>query len=42
VQPLRTLRDAPNRVDVVVRGGIAAVVHAEPRGQSALTFLGCF
>ncbi|MDH3655780.1 MAG: hypothetical protein OEN21_16055 [Myxococcales bacterium] len=42
VQVLRALRDAPNRVDVVVSGGTAAVVHAEKRGQSALTFLGCF
>ncbi len=42
VQVLRALRDAPNRVDVAVSGGTAAVVHAEKRGQSALTFLGCF
>ncbi|MBT8468774.1 MAG: hypothetical protein HKN10_07040 [Myxococcales bacterium] len=42
VQVLRALRDAPNRVDVVVSNGTAAVVHAEERGQSALTFLGCF
>jgi hypothetical protein len=42
VQRLRALRNAPNRVDVVVSGGTAAVVHAEERGQSALTFLGCF
>ncbi len=42
VQSLRALRDAPNRVDVVVSGETAAVVHAEKRGQSALTFLGCF
>ncbi len=42
VQQLRALRDAPNRVDVAVSDGAAAVVHAEPRGQSALTFLGCF
>ena len=42
VQSLRALRDAPNRVDVVVSGETAAVVHAEQRGQSALTFSGCF
>lgn len=42
VQRLRALRGVPNRVDVAVSGGTAAVVHAEQRGQSALTFLGCF
>jgi hypothetical protein len=42
VQRLRALRGAPNRVDVVVSGGTAAVLHSEARGQSALTFLGCF
>ena len=42
VQRLRALRNTPNRVDVAVSDGTAAVVHAEPGGQSALTFLGCF
>ena len=42
LQALRTLRDAPKRVEVTVSGGTAAVVHAERGGQSGLTFLGCF
>ena len=37
-----TLGDAPNRVDVVVSGGTAAIVQAAANGESALTFLGCF
>ncbi|MFW2388827.1 MAG: hypothetical protein ACN4G0_10850, partial [Polyangiales bacterium] len=39
---LEALRRAPNRVEVAVSGGTAAVVHSEQHGQSALTFLGCF
>jgi len=36
------LGDAPNRVDVVVSDGTAAVVQAAKHGESALTFMGCF
>jgi len=36
------LGEAPNRVDVAVSGGTAAVVQAAERGDSVLTFLGCF
>jgi len=32
----------PNRVDVVVSGGTAAVMQSTASGESALTFLGCF
>ena len=39
---LDALRDAPNRVDVAVSGGTAAVVQAAADGESALTFFGCF
>jgi len=39
---LDALGEAPNRVDVVVSGGTAAVVQAAEDGNSALTFLGCF
>jgi hypothetical protein len=39
---LEALADPPNRVDVVVSGGTAAVVQATADGTSALTFLGCF
>ena len=37
-----TLGNAPNRVDVAVSGGTAAVVQAAKNGDSTLTFLGCF
>jgi hypothetical protein len=36
------LGEPPNRVDVAVSGGTAAVVQASERGDSVLTFLGCF
>jgi hypothetical protein len=36
------LSEAPNRVDVAVNGRTAAIVQAAQRGDSALTFLGCF
>jgi len=39
---LDALRGIPNRVEVEVSGGTAAIVHAEVDGQSGLTFLGCF
>jgi hypothetical protein len=39
---LDALGDVPNRVDVVVSGGTAAVVQAAKDGASALTFFGCF
>ena len=39
---LDALGDVPNRVDVVVSGGTAAVMQAARDGNSALTFLGCF
>jgi hypothetical protein len=39
---LDALGDVPNRIDVVVSGGTAAVVQASKDGKSALTFLGCF
>jgi hypothetical protein len=39
---LDAIDDAPNRVDVAVSGGTAAIVQASADGESALTFLGCF
>jgi hypothetical protein len=39
---LDALADAPSRVDVEASGGTAAVVQVTKRGDSALTFLGCF
>jgi hypothetical protein len=39
---LDALGEVPNRVDVAVSGGTAAVVQADKGGDSALTFLGCF
>jgi hypothetical protein len=39
---LDALGDAPNRVDVAVGGGTAAVVQAAENRNSALTFMGCF
>jgi hypothetical protein len=36
------LSEAPNRVDVAVSANTAAIVQAAKRGDSALTFLGCF
>jgi hypothetical protein len=39
---LDAIGDAPNRVDVAVSGGTAAIVQASADGESALTFLGCF
>ena len=37
-----SLGDSPNRIDVVVSGGTAAVLQASEEGETALTFLGCF
>jgi hypothetical protein len=42
VLALDALGDIPNRVDVAVSGGTAAVVQTVNGGDSALTFLGCF
>jgi hypothetical protein len=39
---LDAIANAPNRVDVAVSGGTAAIVQAAADGESALTFLGCF
>ncbi|TFH27956.1 MAG: hypothetical protein E4H00_09095 [Myxococcales bacterium] len=39
---LDALGDVPDRVEVAVSGGTAAVVQAVNGGDSALTFLGCF
>ena len=39
---LDALAEAPSRVDVAVSGQIAAVLQVTKRGDSALTFLGCF
>jgi hypothetical protein len=39
---LDSLNDSPNRVDVVVSGGTAAIMQAAKHGKSALTFMGCF
>ncbi len=39
---LDAIDNAPNRVDVAVSGGTAAIVQAAAGGESALTFLGCF
>jgi hypothetical protein len=39
---LDSLNDAPNRVDVAVSDGTAAIMQAAKHGNSALTFMGCF
>ncbi|MGB8221626.1 MAG: hypothetical protein WCF10_03520 [Polyangiales bacterium] len=39
---LDALAEAPSRVDVAAIGPVAAVVQVTKRGDSALTFLGCF
>jgi len=41
-QVLDSLNDSPNRVDVVVSDGTAAIMQAAKHGKSALTFMGCF
>jgi hypothetical protein len=42
VEVLDALASIPQRIDVAVSGGTAAVVHTSQSGASALTFLGCF
>jgi len=39
---LDSLSNSPNRVDVVVSDGTAAIMQAAKHGKSALTFMGCF
>jgi len=41
-EALDSLNDAPNRVDVAVSDGTAAIMQAAKHGKSALTFMGCF